>query len=190
MNIAFEGDTFIKDELIKLRDKFVLTRCVETGTQYGSTTLELYDVFKNVITIEADERYYNIAGLTFFEAKIKKGILIESIFGKSEILLYSTVDDNTLFYLDAHGCDIGGSPLKKELEVIASKNLKNICIAIHDFKVPEHPEFGYDAYDYELCFEEIEPFLKMIYSDGFSYHYNDQADGAMRGVIFIYPFIK
>ena len=55
MNKPFEGDTFIKAELVKLRDIFGLKNCVETGTQYGSTALELLDVFKSVVTIEADK---------------------------------------------------------------------------------------------------------------------------------------
>lgn len=182
MNLPFEGDTFIKAELIKLRDKFNLAFCVETGTQYGSTTLELHDVFGHVFTIEADENNFNYAKKRF------DGIgSIVPVFGKSEYKLPGVFhNDNTLIYLDAHGGEPGGCPLKKELSVIASKNRKNICIAIHDFKVPG-TDFGYDTYDYELCFEEIEPYLNMVYRDGFDYHYNTEADGARRGIIYIYP---
>lgn len=182
MNTAFEGDTFIKAELIKLRDIYGLNHCVETGTQYGSTTLELYDVFKNVKTIEADEKY-------FFNARHRfAGLKIVPFLGLSErVLPCITILDNVLYYLDAHGCEIGGSPLKKELEIIAKKQHENVCIAIHDFKVPEHTEFGYDTYDFELCFEEIEPYLKRIYPNGFNYHYNTEADGARRGIAYFYP---
>jgi len=184
MNLPFEGDTYIKGELIKLRDKFRITRCVETGTQYGSTTLELYDIFGDVTTVEADGEYLKIAS----ERLCQTPVSIYS--GKSEDLLYSIVGGDTLYYLDAHGCEIGGCPLKKELQIIAGNDLSNICIAIHDFKNPDHPEFGFDKYDYELCFEEIEPYIKDIYPGGFEYHYNSQADGAMRGIIYIYPKIK
>lgn len=185
MNVAFEGDTFIKAELIKLRNNFNIDFCIETGTQYGSTTLELYDVFGYVTTIEADSNYLKIASERF------AGLNINYILGRSENILPILRDHNdTLFYLDAHGCEIGGCPLKQELKIIAAKNLKNICIAIHDFKNPEHPDFGFDTYDYELCFEEIEPYLKAIYKDGFDYHYNTEADGAIRGIIYIYPKTK
>lgn len=186
MNKPFEGDTFIKAELVKLRDIFGLKNCVETGTQYGSTALELLDVFKSVVTIEADKELYEQAKKRFRDLNLHGWVY--SLFGKSEDgLIKMTVFDNTLYYLDAHGGNTGGCPLKKELEIIAQKNCNNICIAIHDFKVPGHPELGYDTYDFELCYEEIEPYLKMIYPNGFNYHYNSEADGAHRGIIYIYP---
>jgi hypothetical protein len=181
MNLPFEGDSFIKNELIKLRDRFGLTTCVETGTQYGSTALELCNIFNAVITIEVDLEYFKIASQRLY------GTTGSCILGRSENFLPVLPDlDNVLYYLDAHGCEVGGSPLKKELEIIAGKKLKNICIAIHDFKVPG-TGFGFDTYDYELCFEEIESYLKTIYPDGFNYHYNSEADGARRGIIYIYP---
>lgn len=181
MNKPFEGDTYIKDEIIALKDRFGLEYCVETGTQYGSTTLELYDIFKNVATIEADENYYQDAKKRFC------GLYIGAYLGYSDELLRGLIlRDNVFYYLDAHGCEIGGCPLKEELEAIATKRHKNVSIAIHDFKVPGK-DFGYDTYDFELCYEEIEPNLKMIYPNGFNYHYNDLADGAERGIIYIYP---
>jgi hypothetical protein len=180
MNKPFEGDTYIKNEIFALKDKFGLKYCVETGTQYGSTTLELYDIFTNVTTIEADEKYLNDAVGRFC------GLNILSYLGKSQDVLGDiNVPDDVFYYLDAHGCEIGGCPLKKELEAIASQKHENVCIAIHDFKVPGK-DFGYDTYDFELCYEEIEPYLKMIYPNGFNYHYNDLADGAERGIIYIY----
>jgi len=182
MNKPFEGDTYIKDEIIALRGKFGLKYCVETGTQYGSTTMELYNIFENVLTIEADEYYYNIA-----KERFKFFYHIQIRFGLSEKWLAELLQvDDVFYYLDAHGCEIGGCPLKKELEIIATKGHKNVCIAIHDFKVPGRT-FGYDTYDFELCYEEIESYFKMIYPSGFDYHYNDLADGAERGIIYIYP---
>jgi hypothetical protein len=182
MNTAFEGDTFIKEELIKLRDKFGLTSCIETGTQYGSTTIELHSIFETVTTIEADED-------CFFKAQGRLlGLKVEMYLGVSELVLRKIkIPDNVLYYLDAHGGEPGGCPLKEELEIIASKNHKNVCIAIHDFKNPNHPEFGFDTFDYELCYEEIEPYLKKIYRDGFGYHYNEEADGARQGIFYGYP---
>jgi hypothetical protein len=181
MNKPFEGDTYIKNEIIVLKDKFGLEYCVETGTQYGSTTLELYDIFKSVTTFEADVKYYHEAKKRFY------GLYIGAYLGLSHDLIRGLIlPDNVFYYLDAHGCEIGGCPLKEELEDIAAKNYDNVCIAIHDFKVPGK-DFGFDTYDYELSFEEIEPYLKNIYPAGFDYHYNEQADGAARGIIYIYP---
>jgi hypothetical protein len=176
----FEGDTFIGLEIMKLKDNHKLRNCIETGTQFGSTTKVLADIFDRVITIEADSEYLSRArgkvlnkNVTFLE-------------GKSEERLTDINVEDVFYYLDAHGCNIGGCPLKKELEIIAGKNHKNVCIAIHDFKVPDK-DFGYDSYDYDLKFEEIENYLTAIYPKGFKYHYNDQADGAKRGIIYIYP---
>lgn len=181
MNKPFEGDTYIKGEIISLRDKLGLRYCVETGCQYGSTTLELYDIFNHVCAIEADEKYFNLAKGRF------EGLNIYIQLARSEDSLNSMQFlDDVFYYLDAHGCDIGGCPLKKELEIIALNEHSNVCIAIHDVKVPGK-DFGYDTYDFELCYEEIEPYLKTIYPNGYDYHYNELADGARRGIIYIYP---
>lgn len=179
----FEGDIFIPKELIKLRDKFNIVNCVETGTQYGTSTKEFCKIFKTVNTIEADQRYFDLA-----KENIKGIKNVTQWLGSSESIL-GKVDlrKPTLFYLDAHGCEIGGCPLKDELFIIYQMNLETVCIAIHDFKVPEHPELGFDTYDFELKLEEIVTFLQLIYPNGFDYHYNSEATGAMRGIIYIYP---
>lgn len=176
----FEGDTFIYDELLKLKKQFNLINCVETGTQYGTTTKELWKIFEKVNTIEVDEKYFELAKENL------KGFDVGMWLGNSKTIVGQFGLERCLFYLDAHGCEVGGCPLKEELETIASMNISLVCIAIHDFKVPGK-DFGFDTYDYELCFEEIEPYLNKIYKDGFDYHYNQEADGAKRGVIYIYP---
>lgn len=176
---AFEGDSYIGLELIKLRDKFNIKYCIETGTQYGASTKALAVIFDNVISIEADADFSAIAGENINEENV---VLIE---GRSEDVLKLIDPDNVLYYLDAHGCNIGGCPLKKELMIISEKNHKNVSIAIHDFKVPGK-DFGFDSYDFDLSFEEIEAYLNYIYPDGFKYHYNEEADGANRGIIYIY----
>jgi glycosyltransferase involved in cell wall biosynthesis len=176
--VPFEGDTFIRAEIEKLKEKFKLKTCIETGTQFGSTTNSFCEIFDKVITIEAEGKYLEIA-----KEKVKhKNVLF--VHGKSEEVLDEVIQDNALYYLDAHGCATGGCPLKKELEIIKGK--KNICIVIHDFKVPEK-DFGFDSYDFDLSYEEIEQYLNVIYPEGFNYHYNEEANGANRGIIYIYP---
>jgi len=178
--LPFEGDTFIRAEIEKLRDKFKIKNCIETGTQYGATTKALAEIFERVITIEADSEYLEIAKSNVDSDNVT------FVDGKSEELLTEFNTDNVLYYLDAHGCNVGGCPLKNELEIIRDHNHRNVCIVIHDFKVPGK-DFGFDAYDYELKFEEIEDQLFEIYKDGFGYHYNEEANGANRGIIYIYP---
>lgn len=99
-------------------------------------------------------------------------------------MAYPTWQPNVLIYIDSHWHGTP-CPLKDELKLISELEIKPI-ICIHDFKVPGK-DFGFDAYDYELCFEEIEPYLNDIYKDGYDYHYNEDAGGAYRGIIFIYP---
>lgn len=179
----FEGDSYIRNELIKLRDQFAIVNCVETGTQYGTTTKELCNIFNMVHTIEADEKYYGVA------TEDMAGLKAFFWFGYSHRVIPEIEFESvapTLFYLDAHGCEVGGCPLKEELKAIKELGLQTVCIAIHDFKVP-NKDFGYDTYDYELCYEEIEPYLKLIYPKGFDYHYNEEADGAYRGILYVYP---
>jgi len=90
-----------------------------------------------------------------------------------------------LFFLDAHWDDY--CPLLDELKLIADNNLEPV-IAIHDFKVPDCPLLGFDSYkgqDYD--FDWIKPSIEKIYPDGYVVEYNNEAEGAKRGVIFIYP---
>ena len=177
MNEPFEGDTYIPKDIQDLVDHLGLTRCVETGTQYGSTTIALAEIFDWVETIEADKEFLRIA----FTRKPQNATMYE---GLSTERLKQLVKDNTLYYLDAHGCAIGGCPLKEELEILAQEQPRNIAIAIHDFKVPGK-DFGYDTYDYPLEWSEIEPIVKRIFKNPVHY-YNEQANGAYRGIVYIH----
>lgn len=176
--LPFEGDTFILGEIIKLRDRLGLTSCVETGTQYGATTKALAEVFKHVMTIEADS---NLA-IEATKQLAPLGIYVRH--ARSEKALPTHLFNDCLYYLDAHGCEIGGCPLKEELAILADANLSNIAIAIHDFQVPGK-DFGFDTYDYPLTMSEIEPLLKRIFKNP-AYHYNTEANGAYRGIVFVY----
>lgn len=177
MNQPFEGDTYIPQELIAIRDRLGLYFCVETGTQYGSTTIELAKIFSKVDTIEADRYFLAVA-----QERIPQNVTPH--LARSQDILRDLVDGDTLYYLDAHGCAIGGCPLKEELEAIANAQPTNIAIAIHDFKAPGK-DFGYDSYDYPLEWSEIEPIIKRIFKNPVHY-YNEQANGAYRGIVYIH----
>lgn len=177
MNDPFEGDTFIPTELKKLRDRLRLKWCVETGTQYGSTTAELAKIFQYVDTVEADHDFSDIAVQRMpRNASLHRGL--------SQHVLPDLIENDTLYYLDAHGCAVGGCPLKKELEAIARAQPRNIAIAIHDFQVPG-TDFGFDTYDYPLEWSEIAPIVARIFRKPHHY-YNSEADGARRGIIYIH----
>lgn len=188
---GYESDEFVHGEIKKLVDKFKVDLIIETGTFLGGTTRRLAE-FCPVWSFEVmDENYQkaikNCEGI--------KNITIkncDSVYGLntllpqlSEIAIPKYIEPKILFFLDAHWWD--ACPLLDELKVIASHGIKPV-IVIHDWKVPGRPDLGFDSYKgQDFTFEWIEQSLKNIYGNDFKYHYNDQASGAKRGLIYIYP---
>ena len=122
---------------------------IETGTYYGETTLFLSSIAKKVISIEADERLFNLASIKF-----KLFNNVEIFLSKSEeiletILIKEKDFENLCIYLDAHLCidhiknietfgiKNSSTPIVKELKVIEQnlKNFKNIKILIDDIRL-------------------------------------------------------
>lgn len=173
----FEGDTYITKEILKLKEMFGIKSVLETGSQYGFTLKWFTENFDYVIGCEINRDFHLYC--------LKNELPCQYIDCVSLIKQKSFYG---LYYLDAHGFGTK-CPLKEELKAISELFngwVPKPVICIHDFKVPGK-DFGFDTYEYELCFEEIEPLLKQIYPDGFDYHYNTEANGAKRGIIFIYP---
>lgn len=181
---GYEGDTFIHGELKSLIDKHGVKVIVETGTYHGFTTLRLSEFGLKTLTVECDRNNYDIA--------------IKNIAGKAYIHfgdsvkflnhVVKTIEQTSLFYLDAHWGNV--CPLLQELKELETLKNKPV-IAIHDFKT-DNPDHGYDSYNgQEFTYEWIKPSLDNIYGEGqYKYHYNKEADGAKRGVIYIYPVKK
>jgi len=185
-HLPFNGDNFIANNFLKLKEKFNIENAVETGTFEGGTTIFLAQNFKNVFSIECDEPSFKKA-----ESNIKNAnVNVNLIFGKSEEVLPSilnTISNNTIFYLDAHWYN--DCPLKNELQLIKKFNLKPI-IAIHDFLVPDSKKLGYDVYNGQsFTYEWLKEELDAIYDKKYNYFYNNDIDseGAMRGIIYIFP---
>ncbi len=178
---GFEGDSFLKKEFEKIISENEIEVVVETGTFRGATTKHFSEMVKDVYSIEVNEENY-------FEAtKNLMGISnVHLFYGSSEKVLPKILPHlknfKSLLFLDAHW--EAYNPLRDELKAILDSGLKP-CIAIHDFKVPEK-DFGYDSYNgQDYCLSWIEDLLIQIYGEGFKYHYNQEAEGAKRGVIFI-----
>jgi hypothetical protein len=179
---GYEGDENIHLEIKKLVKQHKINHIIETGTYMGGTTRRLSE-FCKVLSIEVNKE-------NFIKAqKNTLGHNCHITFGSSPEkmaeYLPTATDKNILFFLDAHW---NGTPLIQELEVIEKNNLKPVII-IHDWKVPDRPDLGFDSYNgQDYTYEWIKPNLDKIYGElGYSYHYNDKADGAKRGVIYIYP---
>jgi hypothetical protein len=183
----FAGDTFMEQEFLKLKKQFRLDAAIETGTCYGSTTLWLLSHFEHVHSCEVNVKYYEVA-----DHRITKnfGRSIGLWLGTSPLfltqLLPAAKEQRPIIFLDAHWEQY--CPLLDELAAIAEVGIKPV-IAIHDFQVPDRPDLGYDTWNGQpLRFSYIRPSLERIYDvNGYSHHYNSEAIGAKRGVIYVYP---
>lgn len=182
----FNGDVFAINKVIHLKEKFGLTNCVETGTCFGSTTMALATIFDTVTTIENNRIYYYMA-----MNRLLKVRNIEFVKGDSSQVLLKHIEkmtDKTFIFLDAHwekSC-----PLIDELIQIGNAKIRPV-IMIHDFKVPNEPELGYDSYNgIPFTFDYIKKQIERIYGfNGYDVDYNskEMAGGAMRGIIYITP---
>lgn len=191
-NLAgFENDSFAKERFKKLIEDNGIDVFIETGTYLGSTTKILSEWCEQVITIESND-------INFQKAKnaLKETKNVMMFYGSSEKILsdllgiediYNIREKNIGVFLDAHWESF--NPLLDELQVIANSKLKPSFIAIHDFKVPLKPDFGYDTYngqDYEWNW--IKEKVENIYGEnGYEIEYNNEATGAKRGIIYIQP---
>jgi len=182
---AFNEDIFLCQKFIDIKNKYKLSTVIETGTYHGVTTKWFSQNFNNVYTVECNQEYYKIANENF------NGINnIKSHFGDSPVklaeFLNEVKEEETIVFLDAHWYT---NPVLNELDSIKKSGKKPI-LAIHDFMVPDRPEFGYDIYpDQNIVYnwEWIKDRIEEIYTEGYIKEYNNEATGAMRGCIFIYP---
>lgn len=182
----FNGDIHLQDEFIRLKSHFNIKEVIETGTYHGDTTLWLAHNFDVVHTIETNPTHINVAG-----PKLKDQKNVTLWVGSSAERLGDVIEHcetvRPLIFLDAHWY---ANPVLKELDQIAELGSKPILV-IHDFKVPDHPDFGYDVYPNEKIIYEwdwIKSRIDKIYGeDGYRHYYNTKATGAKRGCVFIIP---
>lgn len=181
---AFNGDTSLEEQVLKLQKQFKLTVAIETGTYHGETTAWLGDHFKTVFTIESQQSYYDIA-----RQNLKKYTNIVQLLGDSSKVIKNILEGlqgTPFIFLDAHWYK---NPLLGELQMIKQSGIIPV-LAIHDFKNPFNPEYGFDEYKEQgiiYNWEYIEKSIKGIYNNGFAVAYNENATGAKRGCIFITP---
>ncbi len=185
--LPFNGDTNIEAEFLKLKEKFNIVQAVELGTCLGGTAVWLGKNFDRVTTIEINPSFAQIA-----QNKINENHLpnVSLFVGDTVTVLPSLTDitDRSLIFIDSHWQE--SCPMLQELYVIAKKGIKPV-IAIHDFKVPNEPNLGFDEYKGQaFTFEWIKASLDAIYGEGgYDYHYNGDATSTeiKRGIIYIYP---
>lgn len=199
----FNGDTYIGPEIQKLLERFNIQTIIETGTWAAHTTRALNAMGQQkVITIDPTwEHLVEEFGPAAVDDLVREGI--RPVQADSSYYLITLIHQSKpphLFYIDSHGGSQVGpttwnvNPILEELQQIASAGLRcrdKCVIAIHDFQVPGK-EWGHTGGDWgqgwqHLNYELIQPYLEKIYHNGHSYHYNEQADGLRRGIIYVYP---
>ncbi|AYV81544.1 MAG: hypothetical protein Harvfovirus40_7 [Harvfovirus sp.] len=184
---AFNGDSSVGDEIIKLRDIFHVQVMIETGTSSGHTTRYLSSIAKTVHSIEINNNIFEITRRQLAKEKYNNvllhlgnsAVILESILANIEII------EPILFYLDAQSHD--HSPVLDEIAIIGKYAKNKAIIVIDDFQVP-NSSLGYITFGgIGLNYDLIKPSLNSVY-DKYCYYYNKTAVGGYpRGKIYIYP---
>lgn len=182
MRQPFEGDRFVHAEVMRLCALYQVRTIIETGTQHGITTAAMAEFVPKVLTVELHDSYQVLA----------HKFNIEQFIGNSAEVIRSLIllaTQPILFYLDAHNSE--NSPLLLELEVIAlnvrEKVITEPLIVIHDFKLDDHPERGFDMIgEHPLDWNYVENAVLPIYPKPIRYSL-PRTEGANRGVLFIVP---
>jgi len=179
---GFEGDTIMADKIRELIKFHAIDLVIECGTYLGGTTRRLAMMCKEVATIEVNPDHYGRARALLEPCKNTE-IFCGSTVDILPMLLDIYKDRNMLLFIDSHWEE--HNPLLEELEIIHRVGIKPV-IAIHDFKVPDHPELGYDIYK-DIVYEWgwIREAIERIYGKDYRIEYNSKATGAMRGIIYI-----
>lgn len=182
----FNNDSFVAEEFLKLKEKFAIKKVIECGSCVGGTTKWLSKNFEKVTTIEINPDF-----LKFCFIRTKDCVNISHLLSNTTDVLPSILSNSgndTLLFLDDHWNEY--MPLHDELKIIKQSGLKPV-IVVHDCKVPNEPELGFDSYKgIDISFENMKPFVDDIYGEnGYDYHYNTgkTSTDVKRGVIYIYP---
>jgi len=182
----FNGDFNIANEFIWLRDKLNIKNVIELGTCVGGSTKWMAQNFENVFTVEINAEFRDIALKRINDYNKNVTSFLGSSINFLPVML-QMCEGNILTYIDSHWQEL---PLFDELKIIKESGLKPI-IVIHDCKVPNEPNLGFDSYNgVDISYENIKPYIEDIYGvDCYDYYYNSDATSTeiKRGVIYITP---
>jgi hypothetical protein len=174
----FDGDTLLHAEVARLVGKWGVDVAFETGTYHGHTAVAFSLLCERTFTAEIDQENYS-----------RSCELFESVHERGNIFAVHDTSPKALKMnlSDAHWESYW--PLLDELKVISELDAPLPVIVIHDFKVPDRLDLGFDSYaGQDLDFDYIRESLESIYgSEGYNHHFNILSIGACRGVIFVEP---
>jgi predicted O-methyltransferase YrrM len=142
---------------------------IETGTFEGETSKAMNDLFDELHTIEASEKYFDISKENLKESKIKVHL------GESPRILETLVrdlrDSFVVFFLDAHYSsgetygDYLEQPLLKEISVILKyRNFNETLILIDDARLL-NGHLGYPSLDEIFRIANLENTKYLIVDD-------------------------
>lgn len=183
---AFNGDSYMAKEFLKLKNKYGIINAVETGSCIFSTSKWLGQNFENVYTFEHNKGFYDENIYKVSDLPNVKAYNMKSVEGIKSII--NELNGPTIFYLDAHWFD--ECPINEEIDAISELNYPHV-IVIHDFKT-NNPQMGFDKFSFnggfDLDLNLIYSNLEKIYPEGIKFYYNKEAEAHMRGVIYILPY--
>ena len=180
------SDSFATAYFDALVERHGIRSVVETGTFEGESAREFRKRVAKVVTIENSDTYYAKVVASLGEAGI------DAIFGDSAKVVRELreLPERCCFFLDAHWGPEW--PILAEFEGIAhlvgEGHLVEIpVILVHDFKVPERPELGYDSYGgQDLDWDYVKSRALAICPD-YVVSFNEEADGRRRGILRLEP---
>jgi hypothetical protein len=145
---------------------------IETGSYMGDgISLAIEAKFKNIISIELSENFFN-----FCSEKFKSNKNVNLLLGDSEIVLKDTIsniDKPITFWLDGHYSACGTafglheSPLMQELDIIKEHHVKTHTIIIDDLRCWVKPQYEFDVSDLITKLREINEEYEISYEDGY-----------------------
>ena len=187
-DLPFNGDTFACEEFLKLKEKLGITAAIETGSCFYSTTKWLGENFDKVFTVEVNEDFAKYGRHKIADMNNVRADIDESVGWISKIAPLLT-GEKCIYFLDAHWG--GECPLLGEIEAISKiPSTQPPVIVIHDF-FTGNPNLGYDEWNGQaLNYEWVKPSIDKIEEAlkcKYSYYFNSEATGALRGIIYLYP---
>lgn len=142
---CLNGQIYRKKIITKLLNKIKFDSLIETGTEYGFSTIFFSQFVKKIISIEKSKSLHYIAKIRLKNFK-NINLVLEDSKNLKNILSKININKNekNFFYLDAHSEN--DYPLLDELEFI-DKNYKNSLVVIDDFQIPNDDGYGYDSFN-------------------------------------------
>lgn len=137
--------------LAELADQYNLKCLVETGTANGDMTIKMASLFDKVFTFEIMSTYYANATENFRKERLQNIVAVNASSASPEFVqCVATLEEPTLFYLDAHYCGEGTGkdetietpevPVLNELKTIMKSPIDHV-IVIDDARLFKGEEF-------------------------------------------------